>query len=584
MSRVSFSDFGSRLQKLTLPVTKELFRALSTPYSLQALEQLERGETALVLWVKANPPNPEDYGDSNSFAADYLVYNFLRKFPFGGTDGEKDRRETALRGFAAAEEACRVTNEFYTSRRWLENRRFGEVMFLAKRKIGECLADTDFSVESLAHQCRFGPGASLTLPRRKGDVYYKLGNKNPAVSPGGLAVVEAVLGHFPMWVNHMASLKAAGSWRLMLSAYNKITTVPKDAVTDRVIAIEPDLNMFVQRAVGRLLRQSLKRKGVDLDHGFRRNRVLALQGSLNGDYATLDLSAASDTISYEVVKELLPPDVFDLLDCLRSTHYRLASRVEKFEKFSTMGNGFTFELESLIFWAICSACNQLSGCGSHDLAVYGDDLIVPRQSAGLVVESLELAGFEVNKRKSFVDGPFRESCGGHYFLGRDVTPIYVKSDIDSPARYVWLANSLRRWGSARQIFGSATVVKSAYDVLVGALPRRYRRPRVPLFHSDGTPFADIALGGDFDEVLPSWSKDLQQYVVTGVAESRKTFLPDDDAILLKALYSLECGAPGDVARVPSNQGSGVSIPLQDRVRWVHVRIPVGRWGAVGPWI
>ena len=43
--------------------------------------------------------------------------------------------------------------------------------------------------------------------------------------------------------------------------------------------------------------------------------------------------------------------------------------------------------------------------------------------------TLEAFGLLVNKKKSFSKGNFRESCGGDYFMGTDVTPVYMRHHI-----------------------------------------------------------------------------------------------------------------------------------------------------------
>jgi len=94
---------------------------------------------------------------------------------------------------------------------------------------------------------------------------------------------------------------------------------------------------------------------------------------------------------------------------------------ERLEKFSSMGNGFTFPLESLIFWALASAASD------DIVTVYGDDIICAVKDVELIIKVLEACGFAINKGKSFWSGPFRESCGSDYYRGIDVRPVYVKT-------------------------------------------------------------------------------------------------------------------------------------------------------------
>jgi len=163
----------------------------------------------------------------------------------------------------------------------------------------------------------------------------------------------------------------------------------------------------------------LKRFGVDI-HDQTRNQELARLGSITGALATLDLSSASDSVSIGLVEHLLGPEWFDLLMAARSGKVSYQGQVRHLEKISSMGNGFTFPLETLIFWAITTAiCGDVPG-----VSVYGDDIICPTENVGEVVSTLKLLGFTINQEKSFWDGPFRESCGRDYLSGIDVRPLF----------------------------------------------------------------------------------------------------------------------------------------------------------------
>jgi hypothetical protein len=165
---------------------------------------------------------------------------------------------------------------------------------------------------------------------------------------------------------------------------------------------------------------------------------------VNGKWATIDLSSASDCVAESVVKIQLPPDWFELLDRTRSKFTLVNGKQVLLEKFSSMGNGFTFELETVIFLCIITGLSEDLRPGEN-VFVYGDDIIVPQEWAGAVLGALRWWGFMPNEAKTFVSGPFRESCGGDFFLGVDVRPYYWKEDISDPSRLISLANGLRRF-------------------------------------------------------------------------------------------------------------------------------------------
>jgi len=78
------------------------------------------------------------------------------------------------------------------------------------------------------------------------------------------------------------------------------------------------------------------------------------------------------------------------------------------------------------------------------LRVYGDDIIIDSSLSTTLIEILAKCGFEVNKGKSFVaSNAFRESCGGYYFRGFDVTPLrYTLSGQESSFDARFAASSI----------------------------------------------------------------------------------------------------------------------------------------------
>jgi hypothetical protein len=153
---------------------------------------------------------------------------------------------------------------------------------------------------------------------------------------------------------------------------------------------------------------------------------LAQIGSNDGSLATIDLSSASDTVAREVVRFLMPESWYERLDLCRSKVGELDGKWLRYEKFSSMGNGFTFELETLIFWGLAIACVRSCGLETDKVRVYGDDIIVPVDAYDFLVEVLSYCGFTTNSSKSYKSGAFRESCGKDYFNGHEVRPFFQK--------------------------------------------------------------------------------------------------------------------------------------------------------------
>jgi len=210
---------------------------------------------------------------------------------------------------------------------------------------------------------------------------------------------------------------------------------------------------------------------------------MARLSSLSGKLATVDLSAASDTISYELVKLLLPFDWFCLLASLRSPETWIDGKWVELEKFSSMGNGYTFELETLIFWALARAVADAM-CMNSDLSsvrAYGDDLFVPTECVPLLKLVFSYCGFTVNASKTFDDSSqFRESCGQDFLYGHNVRPFFLKEVPNEVHQWFSLANGIRRLGVANphdDIWDPRFL--RAWLECLSNIPSRFRRLRGP---------------------------------------------------------------------------------------------------------
>lgn len=257
---------------------------------------------------------------------------------------------------------------------------------------------------------------------------------------------------------------------------NRFTSVAKDSEKNRGICIEPSMNVTYQLSVGAHLCKRLRSVGINIKADTSEvtsqmlHQQLALQASLDGLNATLDLSNASDTVSYMLVKTLLPKGWFDLLSALRSPRTHIKGKWHNNHKFSSMGCGFTFELETLIFWALCQSVS------TGKVLTYGDDIILPAVDSGCAIGLLTLAGFELNAKKSFWDplDPFRESCGGDYFGGMDVRPVFLKNIPSNPAEWIVLANLVRRIKIKFKDECNSSLMDKAWLICVNEVARNYR--------------------------------------------------------------------------------------------------------------
>lgn len=225
-----------------------------------------------------------------------------------------------------------------------------------------------------------------------------------------------------------------------------INTVLKTALTDRVIAQENVVNLAYQSGAGREIREKLLRFGLDIKTSQYHHKILAQLGSLLGDLSTGDLTSASDTVVTLLVELFLPYEWFLYLDSMRSKNAKIGDSIYPLEMFSSAGNGFTFELETLIFYSIAlTASNKgIYKKAPPTISVYGDDIILPTKHFTNLKMLLKQFGFILNERKSFSSGSFRESCGGDYYQGIDMRGYNAKALPQTSVDWIRVINAVRR--------------------------------------------------------------------------------------------------------------------------------------------
>jgi len=473
------SPFSVELKRIALA----LCEGVNSPRALTVAILIRHEEWAQVASLRTDPRH---YVDARAYSDAVVPTDFLRKLEDLPTG--IDRRRKAIATFYQSEYACLRTN-----------------IRLSKLNAGY-YADVDLRVHDfimelrkviagiLGHppefvKGRFGPGATFDDKGKLCTVPDKMSSQ-PTLYPGSL-------GWLFQW--------GETAWARALSVRipqgpkfvrgNRFTTVPKDAEKYRGICIESSISGFYQLGLGRYIRRRLSLFGIDLEHGQEVHRQVACEASVKGHLATLDLSNASDTVSLELVRLVLPKKWFNLLDSLRAPSTFIEGKWVRLEKFSSMGNGFTFELETLIFLAIALTASRcsLTAVREKKVLAYGDDLIVPSESAADVIAALSFFGFETNKGKTFVEGSFRESCGGDYFDGADVRPHYVKESPSEPQDYIKLANGIKRLGHPN---GSPSSLDPRYRVpwlrALDCVPTDIRRCRGP------SELGDIVIHDDFE--------------------------------------------------------------------------------------
>jgi hypothetical protein len=209
----------------------------------------------------------------------------------------------------------------------------------------------------------------------------------------------------------------------------RLIAVPKNFKTARVIAPENVYRQGLARAYFNVCDRFLP--GEVKLHDQTQNQQYALEGSLSGDLATLDLHAASDSVTHTLFYSVFPARFCRIMDRILPTHYiNEVGKEYRLQCVATMGNSMTFWLESVVFLGIATAAtNYVKLWGplkDERITIYGDDIILPTEAAQTCIDWLTELGFIVNSDKSFFDKDhkYRESCGEEYYQGRCVSSAY----------------------------------------------------------------------------------------------------------------------------------------------------------------
>lgn len=226
---------------------------------------------------------------------------------------------------------------------------------------------------------------------------------------------------------------------------SELLLVPKSSKGPRTIVREPYQTLRMQMAFFDFATTSLESdtKGRINFISQEISRNLALAGSIDSSQATIDLSSASDTVSFALALQVFrqaPAIRWFLLNCRTSRVVVDPALIPGYsgprtsiflKKLAGMGSGLTFPVMSLIIHlAICTHISAVYRLPYEQIMsqvyTYGDDIILPSKYTDCAYDALHLVGMKPNSSKSFSKGHFRESCGLYAFRGVEVTPLHLK--------------------------------------------------------------------------------------------------------------------------------------------------------------
>lgn len=557
---IDFDNFKIHNQTKHALVGK-FFEAIDTPKALACWLLYRNGEHEQLVKMRAKS---KDYNCPIKLRADMAAVSFLRK-----NEGLKtgiDTKKVALDKFAECENACRVTNNrfrfihldplFKGSNEWL--------LHAFTRKIAGILGD--YRVEDFFDNGSWGPGASVSITGKDTSAERKFRYERQITRKLYTVVSPFLTTEYPNWFADSRAVEA-----MEIRNSSKLLTVAKNCETDRPICVEPGFNTWFQKSVGTSIRNRLARNGFDLNSDIR-NQEMARKGSKDSSVCTVDFVSASDMISYRMVTETFPRDWLFVLEACRTASYTTSDDPgthHMFEKFSSMGNGYTFELESIIFIAAAQAVTEFLDLDPTLITVFGDDVTLDSRGFELFRSFTEFLGFKVGVDKSFTGlDPFRESCGAFYYDGVDVKPHFQKKDIANAKSIFGLANGISRLAHRfNNDCGRALRFLPLHRHLVELLPESLR---VLGAASSG----DVCIASNLDEACPAIAtQGWEGFLHSAFVESAVKLSSDSPSVLLTRLW------------YPSREmsyGNDYSLRRVTNTRFKK-RIFVHQWYDFGPW-
>lgn len=427
-----------------------------------------------------------------------------------------------------------------------------------------CLRDLDRGLEDI--ECKHGPGEvseKITANQKWNAVGQGLMRRDPLLQ-----------------VSHPSDLFQFGSLvnvgqpsDIALRDTARLISVKKNSSSRRTITIEPVLKQYVQQGLNTHLRERIERDKVLRNclalSDQSKNQQLALIGSITGEYATIDLSSASDRLGLRLFDACFGhnPAFAGLARLCRSN--RVDSSTSDMNKFAGMGNALTFPVQSVIF-SLIAICAILDSKGftpternvrrvSHSVRVYGDDIIIPNEHYCQVVEWLESLGLKVNQRKSFHTGNFRESCGVDAFMGYNVTPKYLRHEPSFTSNSPEAINGLVSFSNqcwSEGLYSLATFIQRAVEKSI-----RFRLPNVRST-SGALGWTNRREAYDFQK----WDRNLHKFLVRSLVTKPKQRLDHLDGYpaLLKFFHVPLIGrGVGHLER------SSYRYRTTHRMRWVQ---------------
>lgn len=298
--------------------------------------------------------------------------------------------------------------------------------------------------------CKHGPGSTIGVSKPDTSIYAKFHFPVTATWRQAKLFDRYLSWNRPLAKNIRENYPVGDLYEIVEAS--RASTVPKSDSKRRFIAVEPTIGMFFQQGLMTLMYEALNEFGINLTVAPEKHKKRARLGSVDGSYATIDFSSASDCVLPELVEYLLPPNWVAALRLVRTPAVDIPKEIgkdgrpivksgftrTKLYTYATMGNATTFPVETLVFWSLALAScwvdtnpgikpwpSDVFAMFRKHVLQFGDDCILPSSHAVSYMRLSASVGLIVNEEKSHwrQDDGFRESCGGDYLRGRAIAVV-----------------------------------------------------------------------------------------------------------------------------------------------------------------
>jgi hypothetical protein len=377
---------------------------------------------------------------------------------------------------------------------------------IARRILGE------YKPQDTIKFARFGKKSSIGCPLSLAYIDEKLSNVRAFTGSSQCSrwFFEAYLSQDELLSHIVAALPLEGNDENLQHESLNLVNVPKSWKTYRTITPLTLLSLFYSYGVGQQVTDRLAEHGLDIRRLQARHQNLVKKFSLSKTHATADLSAASDSLVSENLNRILPRKWYCALK-KAMTHQVCVKQpdgiVKSFytESVLPMGNGFTFPVETLVFYCIIKAIGELAKVEGV-FSVFGDDLIYPSKLHKYVRAVFPQLKLVLNLDKTFVKAPFRESCGADFYRGVDVRPYFLQGERQLLTRSQYSAFLYKAYNGLTRRWHEDEIRSTLYYLLTEIAQVEQLILRVPPSYPD-TAGIKVTSPGDYPlgmRILP-WS-------------------------------------------------------------------------------